>query len=137
MLSQVHDSRLGHPHWAVIPDVIDGSPDEQRALAAGWPFGSALGAPALVLASGAAFMLSELADLSVYTPLATRWPAWAVMLSGLAGGVADSAVFLWPAFGSLAFVEGQIVGKIYASALFACWLAYRSFKTRPAYRRTA
>lgn len=38
------EPRLGHPHWAVIPDVIDGSVEEQRGLVAQWPFG-AMGAP--------------------------------------------------------------------------------------------
>lgn len=36
---------LGHPHWAVIPDVIDGSVDQQRALLATWPFPKEFGAP--------------------------------------------------------------------------------------------
>jgi len=36
--------RLGHPHWAVIPDVIDGSVEAQRDLVAEWPFGF-LGTP--------------------------------------------------------------------------------------------
>lgn len=36
---------LGHPHWAVIPDVIDGSVDEQRGLIAKWPHPACLSAP--------------------------------------------------------------------------------------------
>lgn len=39
------EPRLGHPHWAVIPDVIDGSTEDNRALIDGWPFRSSLGAP--------------------------------------------------------------------------------------------
>lgn len=39
------EPRLGHPHWAVIPDVIDGSVDEQRQLVAQWPFDALLGTP--------------------------------------------------------------------------------------------
>lgn len=39
------EPRLGHPHWAVIPDVIDGDEDAQRALVAQWPHGRQLGAP--------------------------------------------------------------------------------------------
>jgi hypothetical protein len=67
--------------------------------------------PALVLASGAAFLLSEFADLAVYTPLARRGLVLAVAASSLAGLVVDSIVFLWLAFGSLDFLLGQIVGK--------------------------
>src|SRR6478736_389239 len=55
--------------------------------------------PSLVLASGVAFLLSEFADLAVYTPLARR------------GLIADSIIFLWLAFGSLEFLLGQVVGK--------------------------
>lgn len=81
--------------------------------------------PALALASGAAFLLSELADLAVYTPLARRRLALAVIASGIAGAFVDSAVFLWLAFGSLDFMAGQVLGKLYASVLFAAWLFFR------------
>ena len=73
---------------------------------------SAAVAPAsLVLASGVAFLLSEFADLAVYTPLARRRLLTAVVVSSLVGLVVDSIVFLWLAFGSLDFLLGQIVGK--------------------------
>lgn len=39
------DPMLCHPHWAVVPDVIDGTVEEQRALTATWPFPRELGAP--------------------------------------------------------------------------------------------
>lgn len=72
---------------------------------------SALLSPALALASGTAFLVSELADLAVYTPLRDRnWLA-AVGLSNTVGTVLDSVIFLWLAFGSLAFLPGQVVGK--------------------------
>jgi uncharacterized PurR-regulated membrane protein YhhQ (DUF165 family) len=67
--------------------------------------------PALVLASGVAFLLSEFADLAVYTPLARRGLVAAVAASSVAGLVVDSIVFLWLAFGSLDFLLGQVVGK--------------------------
>lgn len=71
--------------------------------------------PALVLASVLAFVLAELADLAVYAPLRERRLGMAVLASGLVGAIIDSAVFLWLAFGSLAFIEGQIVGKLWMS----------------------
>lgn len=71
--------------------------------------------PALVLASVAAFALAELADLAVYAPLREKRLGLAVLASGVAGSIIDSAVFLWMAFGSLAFIEGQIVGKAWMS----------------------
>ena len=67
--------------------------------------------PSLVLASGVAFLLSEFADLAVYTPLARRRLVAAVVASSLVGLVVDSIIFLWLAFGSLDFLAGQIVGK--------------------------
>jgi uncharacterized PurR-regulated membrane protein YhhQ (DUF165 family) len=77
--------------------------------------------PALAIASAAAFLLSELADFAVYTPLAKRRFILAVMLSCLIGAAVDSALFLWLAFGSLDHVEGQIIGKVYAALAFVGW----------------
>lgn len=39
------EPRLGHPHWAVVPDVIDGVEDQQRDMIATWPHPPALSAP--------------------------------------------------------------------------------------------
>ncbi len=76
---------------------------------------SALVAPApLVVASGIAFLLSELADFSVYTPLQRRRLILAVVASSVIGLVVDSVVFLWLAFGSLGYLPGQVVGKLWA-----------------------
>jgi uncharacterized PurR-regulated membrane protein YhhQ (DUF165 family) len=90
---------------------------------------SALYAPAsLVVASATAFLLSELADLAVYTPLARRRLVAAVIGSSCAGLVVDSIVFLWLAFGSLDFLAGQVVGKTWMVLLsipFVAWLRRR------------
>ena len=73
---------------------------------------SGLVAPsAIVVASVAAFLLSELADFAVYTPLQRRNFVAAVAASSVLGLVVDSLVFLWLAFGSLDFLTGQIIGK--------------------------
>ena len=86
-----------------------------RAATAAIVFGAALSGlfapPALAVASAVAFLLSELADLAVYAPLRQRRLYAAVLLSGLAGAVVDSAVFLALAFGSLDFIAGQVAGK--------------------------
>lgn len=81
--------------------------------------------PALVLASVAAFLLAELADLAVYTPLRKRQLGMAVLASGLVGSVVDSAVFLWLAFGSLDFMAGQVLGKLWMSVLVLPFLLKR------------
>ncbi len=94
----------------------------QRRLGLGWAVGAILGGallsaliapPALVAASALAFLLSEAADLAVYTPLQRRGLVVAVAASGVAGLVVDSVVFLWLAFGSLEYLAGQVVGKLW------------------------
>lgn len=83
---------------------------------------------ALVVASTLAFLLSEFADLAVYTPLARRGLVLAVIASSGVGLIVDSIVFLWLAFGSLDFLMGQIVGKAWMVLLsipFVAWLRRR------------
>jgi queuosine precursor transporter len=95
-------------------------------------FGTAVSAllapPSLILASGVAFLLSEFADLAVYTPLARRRLVAAVAASSVVGVIVDSIVFLWLAFGSLDFLLGQVVGKgwmVLLSIPFVAWLRRR------------
>lgn len=103
----------------------------QEALGKWWTLGailigaalSAFLSPQLALASGAAFLLSELADLAVYTPLRHRHWLGAVALSNTVGLVIDSALFLALAFGSLAFLPGQLVGKVAMTVLAVGLLA--------------
>jgi uncharacterized PurR-regulated membrane protein YhhQ (DUF165 family) len=79
------------------------------------PVGAALSwfiAPALAVASGTAFLLSETADWLVFTPLQKRGWNRALIASTIVGACVDSAVFLWIAFHSLAFWQGQVVGKL-------------------------
>lgn len=84
--------------------------------------------PALVVASVAAFLLSELADLAIYAPLQRKRLALAVAASGVVGAAIDSAVFLWMAFGSLDFISGQIVGKLWMTVVAAIILMAIRFK---------
>jgi queuosine precursor transporter len=112
----------------------------QEQLGRGWTFGaivvgaalSALLSPQLALASGTAFLVSETADLLVYTPLRRRHFLGAVALSNTVGLVLDSVLFLALAFGSLAFLPGQVVGKAWSTlvAVAFLWLARRD-RTRP------
>lgn len=39
------DPLLGHPHWAVIPDIIGGSEQENKNTLEDWPFQKDLGSP--------------------------------------------------------------------------------------------
>lgn len=72
---------------------------------------SALVSPAFAVASAVAFLLSELADFAIYSPLRDRHWLGAVALSNVVGLVLDSVVFLWLAFRSFEFLSGQIIGK--------------------------
>lgn len=98
--------------WAVI------------AIFAGALLSYALADPGVVLGSTAAFLFSELADFAVYTPMRKRYPSSAVILSGLAGSIVDSAIFLTLAFGSLEFLTGQVIGKFWMSLLGGAVLWY-------------
>lgn len=98
----------------------------QRRLGIGWAAGAVLAGaalsaflapPALVIASAVAFLLSEFADLAVYTPLQRRRLVLAVAASGAVGLVVDSVVFLWLAFGSLDYLAGQVLGKAWMVVL--------------------
>ena len=86
-------------------------------ILAGGALSGLLAPGALILASTVAFLLSELVDLWVYTPLRERGLYAAVGLSSLAGAVVDSLLFLGLAFGSMEFLPGQVIGKLWALAL--------------------
>lgn len=116
----------------------------QRRLGLGWALG-AIGAGAalswfvspasLVIASVAAWVMSEVADLLVYTPLQRRGLVLAVAASGIVGIAVDSVFFLSLAFGNLDFLAGQMAGK--AWALLAAlpvvhWLRQRDRRQAPA-----
>lgn len=105
------------------------------AIAIGAAF-SAFLSPALALASGAAFLFGESADLAIYLPLRRRHWAGAVVASNLAGAVVDTVLFLWIA--SYANIPGlnlnwdtftgQMVGKalmILPALVLVGWLRRR------------
>ena len=94
------------------------------AIVAGAAISAGLAPPSLVIASAAAFLLSEFADFAVYTPLARRRLVAAVIASSVVGLVVDSLVFLWLAFGSLEFLIGQIIGKLWMVLLAVPFVSY-------------
>ncbi|MFF9088615.1 VUT family protein [Streptomyces sp. NPDC014991] len=100
----------------------------QEVCGARWVFvGIAAGAlltactsPSLAVASTVAFLLAELLDMAVYTPLRRRGWARAALASGCVGALVDTLVFLSIAGFPLttASVGGQLVGKLaWATAL--------------------
>jgi uncharacterized PurR-regulated membrane protein YhhQ (DUF165 family) len=103
----------------------------QRTLGRGYTIiaiviGAALSvfvSPEFAVASGVAFLFSEGADFAVYTPLAERRWLTAVVASNIVGTVVDSVLFLWLAFSSLEFLAGQVVGKLWMTALAVAVIA--------------
>jgi queuosine precursor transporter len=98
----------------VLRDLVQrrlGIPYALGAIAAGAALSGVLAPLPLVIASTVAFLLSELADFAVFTPLQKRGLILAVLLSSVVGLIADSIIFLWLAFGNLDYLAGQIVGK--------------------------
>lgn len=96
-------------------------------VAAGSALSFAIAPPELALASLVAFAVSEALDQAVYTPLRRRRLVLAVLASSVAGAIADSALFLWLAFGSLEHIAGQVVGKLWmiGGAAGLLWLRSR------------
>jgi queuosine precursor transporter len=70
----------------------------------------------IALASVAAFVISESVEWAVFAPIRKRSLTLGVALSGSVGIALDSYVFLSLAFGSLAFFDGQMIGKAEALA---------------------
>jgi uncharacterized PurR-regulated membrane protein YhhQ (DUF165 family) len=118
-LRDLVQDRLGR--WPVVGAIALGA-------ALSWLF-----APSFAAASGVAFLVSELADFGVYTPIRRRSWIWAVALSNTVGLVVDSCLFLWLAFGSLEFLAGLVVGKLWVTVATVAVLA---FVRRPAWRYT-
>ena len=105
----------------------------------------AIAAPAIAVASAVAFLLAELLNFAVYTPIRERakfgdgrWGV-AVAASNAVGAITDTVVFLGIAFGAAAIMPalpGQLVGKTYATilylvlgALIAAWWRKRQAAT--------
>ena len=82
---------------------------------------------ALAFASGIAFLVSELVDLGVFTPLRGRSLPLAVLLSSVVSAPVDTVLFLrlagfpvtWQA------VAGQFIVKTAIAGIVAAWLTQR------------
>lgn len=111
-------------------------------IAAGAVLSFLIADPFVALASAAAFLISELADFAVYTPMRRRsrlgdrrWVS-AVVASNIVGAVVDTAVFLGVAFGLasvLPGIPGQLVGKSWATLAYLAvgWVVSRAVLRQP------
>ena len=120
----------------VIQDLL-GRRAVTAVIVAGAALSFLIADPFIAIASAVAFLLSELADFAVYTPLRRRsrlgnrrWAA-AVVASNAVGALVDTVIFLGIAFGAAAImpgVPGQLVGKTWATLAFlaAGWVVSRA-----------
>ena len=79
----------------------------------------------ILLGSGVCEHPGEAEPGCSHTPLARRRLVLAVVASSSVGLVVDSIVFLWLAFGSLDFLFGQIIGKLWMVLLAIPFVSYR------------
>lgn len=97
--------------------------------------------PQIAFASGAAFLLAELLDLVLYTPLRQRdRRVLAVVVSNTAGGAADTWLFLWWAPFDLtreAFTGQMLVKAGYCTAAYLLIRHGLPWMWRKAVRRRA
>ncbi|GAA2487918.1 hypothetical protein GCM10010406_25100 [Streptomyces thermolineatus] len=93
------------------------------AIVIGTALSYVLADPGLALASAIAFAVAETMDFAVYEPLRRRGLLTAMLASNAIGLLADSLIFLKLAFGSLAYLPGQILGKTWMTLAAVAVLA--------------
>jgi uncharacterized PurR-regulated membrane protein YhhQ (DUF165 family) len=97
-------------------------------IAAGAALSFLLADPFIALASAAAFLLAELSDLVVYTPLRKRGYVRAAIASNVVGSFVDTIAFLTIAgFPMQDALPGQMIGKlVVTAAAVALVVAFRA-----------
>ncbi|MFD0440646.1 VUT family protein [Streptomyces chartreusis] len=76
-------------------------------------------------ASAAAYVLSESLDFAAYEWLRNRTFTLALAISNAVGLIADSILFLPLAFGSLHYLPGQVIGKVWMTGVAVVLLLLR------------
>lgn len=88
--------------------------------------------PAIAVASGGTYLISESFDFAVYTPLQRRWFVPAVIASGIVAAVVDSLIFLkWAGIPYSGNLAGLIVGKLWIVCLLGGAAAWTLRKRLP------
>ena len=97
------------------------------AITIGAALSAVTSTPALAVASGVAFAVSELVDWSVFTPLARRSMAAAVLVSSLVAAPVDTVLFLWLAGFPLTWqaIAGQLIVKTAMAGIVAAVISAR------------
>lgn len=87
------------------------------AVVLGTSLSAFVASPELATASAVAFLISETVDLLVYSLLARRSFLMAVGMSNVIGLLLDSYLFLLIAFGSVEYMAGQAMGKLWMTLI--------------------
>ena len=103
-------------------------------IAAGAALSFLLADPFIALASAVAFLLAEVSDLAVYTPLRKRGYIRAAIASNVVGSFVDTIAFLTIAgFPIQEALAGQMIGKLVVTAaavvLVVVFRAWRNART--------
>lgn len=87
--------------------------------------------PAVAIASTVAFTISETTDFVIYDKIRAASKIAGIIISGTIGGIVDSILFLYIAFGSIQYWEGQVIGKMFMSLICAVvWRVSRDLSQR-------
>ena len=97
------------------------------AIVAGAVLSALTSNAALAFASGIAFLVSELVDLGVFTPLRGRSLPLAVLMSSVVSAPVDTILFLHLAGFAVTWqaVAGQFIVKTAIAGIVAAWLTWR------------
>jgi len=93
--------------WSLALMVVAAGASYLIGVTAGWT-----SLQKIAIASVVAFLVSETVEAAIFTPIRRRNLTVGVALSATAGNALDSFLFLWLAFGSLAFFAGNFIGKM-------------------------
>jgi hypothetical protein len=103
---------LAHPHWAVVPDVIDGSVDDQRTMVATWPHRREFGVPVWHLGLPIDYLL-ELCDQWGKVCLGSAGAYWDVGSASWAGRMDEAFNAMARTFGRLPWTHGlRMLGQV-------------------------
>lgn len=92
-------------------------PGVVAAIASGAGLSWLVASPRVAVASAVAFAVSELLDTIIYARISPCSRLRAIVRSNVAGLLVDSVLFVPLAFGSVAAIPGQILGKTIATGL--------------------
>lgn len=96
---------LAHPHWAVVPDVIDGTEEQQREMVKTWPFRREFGIPVWHLGMPIAYLL-DLCDSWGRVCFGSAGEYWQIGTPAWCGRMDEAFNALAKTFGALPWVHG-------------------------------